>query len=214
MTGRRTTGEFGARGFTLVELLITIAIVAILAAILLVVLPQGRQFAQRAACVSGVKQIVAAASMYAHDHDRRFIPAMTRGGPEDNRGYTWCVIIQPYMENEDILVCPSDPDPKATEEFVCVPHSYGLNYRYTFNTAFGWSPGSLTSKLTNVDRHSKRILVFEMDSAAPDPGTNVLWHGLGRIEPRHGERAVFGFIDGHVEALLPEETRKPENMWQ
>ncbi|MFW6156514.1 MAG: prepilin-type N-terminal cleavage/methylation domain-containing protein, partial [Armatimonadota bacterium] len=133
-------------GFTLVELLVVIAIVAIFAAILLAVFPQGRARARQAACASGVKQIVAAATMYAHDHDRRFIPAMTRGTPGDDRGYTWCVIIQPYLENEQILICPDDPDPRATEQFVCLPHSYGLNYRYTFHTAFGWSPGSLTSK--------------------------------------------------------------------
>lgn len=201
-------------GFTLVELLVVIAIVAIFAAILLAVFPQGRARARQAACASGVKQIVAAATMYAHDHDRRFIPAMTRGAPGDDRGYTWCVIIQPYLENEQILICPDDPDPRATEQFVCLPHSYGLNYRYTFNTAFGWSPGSLTSKLTNVDQHSRRILVFEMDSSARDPGSGYLAHRLSRVEPRHGDRAVFGFVDGHAKALIPEETVQPFNMWE
>jgi prepilin-type N-terminal cleavage/methylation domain-containing protein/prepilin-type processing-associated H-X9-DG protein len=202
------------RGFTLVELLIVIAIVAIFAAILLAVFPQGREMARQAACVSGVKQIVAAANMYAHDHDRRFIPAMTRGGSHGARGYTWCVIIQPYLENEEILICTNDPDPRATEDFVCLPHSYGLNYRYTQNTAFGWSPGALTSKLTNVDQHSKRILLFEMGSLPRDPGASYAAHRLSRVAARHRDRAVFGFIDGHAEALLPEETVRPENMWE
>ena len=211
---RSNAGRTGQVGFTLVELLIVIAIVAIFAAILLAVFPQGREMARRASCVAGVKQIVAAASMYAHDHDRRFIPAMTRGAPGGKRGYTWCVIIQPYLENEEILVCPNDPEAQATEQFVCLPHSYGLNYRYTFNTAFGWSPGALTSKLTNVDSHSKRILVFELNNTARDPGMRYHTHRLSRVAVRHGERAVFGFIDGHAEAMLPDETVKPENMWE
>lgn len=214
MRRRRSTHTHSTRGFTLVELLIVIAIVAIFAAVLLAVFPKGREMARRAACTSAVKQIVAAASMYAHDHDRRFIPAMTRGAPGGQRGYTWCTIIQPYIESEQILVCPNDAEPKATEGFVCLPHSYGLNYRYTFNTGFGWAGRSLTSKLTNVDQHSKRILVFEMDSSARDPGTNFAMHRLSRVEPRHGERAVFGFIDGHAKAFLPEETVQPFNMWE
>lgn len=211
---RRQTRACSTRGFTLVELLIVIAIVAIFAAVLLAVFPKGREMARRAACTSAVKQIVAAASMYAHDHDRRFIPAMTRGAPDGKLGYTWCTIIQPYIESEQILICPNDPEPKATEDFVCLPHSYGLNYRYTFNTAFGWAGRSLTSKLTNVDQHSKRILVFGMVSSTRDPGSNYLAHRLSRVAPRHGERAVFGFIDGHAKAYRPEETVEPFNMWQ
>lgn len=196
------------------ELLIVIAIVAIFAAILLAVFPQGREMARRASCVSGVRQIVAAANMYAHDHDRRFVPAMTRGAPAPDRGYTWCVILQPYIENEEILICGNDPDPRATPGFVCLPHSYGLNYRYTYNTAFGWAPNALTSKLTSIDRHSRRILVFEIDGSAPDPGMSYLRHRLSRVEARHGARAVFGFIDGHAKGLMPEETVRPENMWE
>ena len=196
------------------ELLIVIAIIAIFAAILLAVFPQGREMARRTACVSNVKQIVAAANMYAHDHDRRFVPAMTRGAPAPNRGYTWCVILQPYIDNEQILVCTNDSEPQATVNYVCLPHSYGLNYRYTYNTAFGWSPGSLTSKLTNVDQHSEAILAFELAGSAPDPGSNYVWHRLSRVAARHGDRAVFGFVDGHAEALLPEQTVQPKNMWE
>ena len=209
-----STGHLGIRGFTLVELLVAIAIVAVFAAILLTVFPQGREKAREAQCTSGVRQLLAAASMYAHDHDRRFMPAMTRPAPGGAQGYTWLTIIQPYLENEQILVCPNDPEPKSTDGFVCAPHSYGLNYRYTFNTGFGWSPGSLTSKLTNVDRHSERILVFEKDGSARDPGARYQTHRLSRVAARHGERAVFGFIDGHAKALIPEETVGQVNMWQ
>lgn len=198
----------------MVELLVVIAITAIFAAVILAVFPKGREMARRATCTSNVRQIVTAATMYAHDHDRRFIPAMTRGAPGGKRGYTWCTVIQPYLENEQILVCPKDPDPKATEGFVCLPHSYGLNYRYTFNTAFGWGGGAATSKLTNVDQHSKRILVFEMDSDARDPGSNYVMHRLSRVAARHDERAVFGFIDGHAKAFMPEDTVQPFNMWE
>lgn len=203
------------RGFTLIELLVVIAIIAVLAAILLAVFPRARGMAQRAACMSNARQLVAAARMYADDYDRRLVPALTRGAPAPSRGYTWCVLLQPYMRNEQILVCPSDPEPTATANCTCLPHSYGVNYRLTYNTAFGWSPGALTSKLTNISNHSRVILFFEMDSSVAQMGASYLQHRLSRVAARHEERATFGFVDGHAQALPPEQTVGPGlNMWE
>lgn len=213
MRRSRYTGT-GRPGFTLVELLVAIAIIAVIASILLVVFPRTREMARRTACVSNCKQLLAAARMYAHDHDQRLAPAITRGAPVPDKGYTWCVTLQPYIKNEQVLICPSDQEAQATPGFVCLPHSYGMNYRLTYNTAFGLSPGALTSKLTTSHQHSSLILIFEMDSKASDPGGSYVWHRLSRVRPRHGERATFGFLDGHADTLLPEETVQPENMWE
>ena len=203
-------------GFTLIELLVVIAIIAILAAIILAVFPQARELARRAACVSNARQIVAAARMYADDHDRRLVPALSRGGaPPPSRGYTWCVLLQPYMESEQLLICPNDPSPTATAQATCLPHSYGLNYRLTYNTAFGWSPGATTSKLTNISNHSQTILLFEIDSALAQPGGSWVQHRLSRVQARHNDLAVFGFVDGHAKALDPEQTATAQiNMWE
>jgi prepilin-type N-terminal cleavage/methylation domain-containing protein/prepilin-type processing-associated H-X9-DG protein len=213
MAGGHT--RLAVRGFTLVELLVVIAIIAILAAIILGVFPRARGMAQRAACMSNARQLVAAARMYADDYDRRLVPALTRGAPSPSRGYTWCVLLQPYIENEQILVCPSDPEPTATADCTCRPHSYGVNYRLTYNTAFGWSPGALTSKLTNVSNHSRAILFFEMDGAAAQMGASYLQHRLSRVAARHDGRAIFGFLDGHAQSLQPEQTVTAGfNMWE
>lgn len=92
------------RNFTLVELLITIAIIAILAAMLLPVLNKAREKAKAITCVNNLKQLGTAHSMYQNDYDRLVLP-------QGSVGAIWFVLLFRYHNNPMLYSCPSDTFP-------------------------------------------------------------------------------------------------------
>jgi prepilin-type N-terminal cleavage/methylation domain-containing protein/prepilin-type processing-associated H-X9-DG protein len=97
-------------GFTLVELLTVVAIIAVLAAILFPVFARARESARRASCQSNLKQIGLAAMQYTSDYDGCLPPAVIISGginPLDDEAKSFVDLLQPYVKNLQIFVCPS-----------------------------------------------------------------------------------------------------------
>src|SRR3954463_14343135 len=73
-----TRRSFLRRGFTLVELLVVIGVIALLMALLLPVLSRARESANQVKCLSNVRQIAAALVSYANDN-RGWMPGASMG---------------------------------------------------------------------------------------------------------------------------------------
>jgi prepilin-type N-terminal cleavage/methylation domain-containing protein len=131
-----------SRGFTLIELLVVIAIIAILAALLLPVLAKAKEKANRAACLSNLKQWGVAQNMYVDDNRQVLpetkIPNGTPGTPgdynEDNPRWldltdveyldrqtgnnygrdAWFNALPPYIKTKPLWQYGLDPNGPAT----------------------------------------------------------------------------------------------------
>ena len=120
----RNLRRFG--GFTLVELLVVISIIALLMAILLPGLSRARSQAQRVSCGSNLRQLMAAWLMYADDNNGIVMPpkdynnqpalcylfwtglwvadanSLTQGHLIPEKGYLW-----KYAANGKLRACPT-----------------------------------------------------------------------------------------------------------
>ena len=120
MRAHRSIGN--CRAFTLMELLVVMAIIAILAALLLPVLSQAQARAKRMSCVNHLRQMGMAFQNFAHDHNSQFpmaVPA-SAGGSEEFTATSLQVAGDFFfsfrhfqaLSNElvtpNLLVCPSD----------------------------------------------------------------------------------------------------------
>ncbi|MCC6730193.1 MAG: type II secretion system protein [Chthonomonadales bacterium] len=101
------------RAFTLVELLVVVAIVAILASILFPAFAQARDKARQTGSLSNLRQLGLAFAMYVQDTDEVLPPALGAGAPgtttPDNFGsFRWPWLTLPYARSMAIYRSPSD----------------------------------------------------------------------------------------------------------
>lgn len=90
--------EHGSRAFTLIELLVVISIISLLIAILLPALSKARSAARSLTCLSNIRQVGTAATIYAGDHNQIMM---------GNVSYMSRLMEGGYIST--LLICPESP---------------------------------------------------------------------------------------------------------
>ncbi len=184
------------RGFTLVEVLTCLSVIAILAVILIPAVNHSLRMSRATACASNLRQIGIAMTAYANDNDNRFPHAYD---PAKGYDQTWMWSLKPYVDMPEDSMGYS-PLPKAAGIFVCPEWemtadrsvSYAMNAsidpKYSFKT---WNYNRL-----NVDSEAFLVVECAMNNELFSPLSN------GEVPHRHpNETSNYLFADGHVEAI-------------
>lgn len=218
-------------GFTLIEVLVVIAIIAVLAAILFPVLATARESARTTACQSNLRQIGLAIKQYIQDFDDHY-PAAAYDANRDGNVFTlgtdyfWWWAIYPYAKNWNIFVCPSAstqnvivhaPDPKSWDPELVYPAGYlgyALNVGYSDDGTRPFpGPGPAGLPTSTVEDSAGTILVFDhtgwfavyWPACCPPRDPAAVVKSPPGMVGRHREGLNFLFCDGHVKYHRPED---------
>lgn len=191
-------------GFTLIELLVVIAIIAILASILFPVFAKAREKARQSTCLSNMKQLGLGIMSYASDYDGSICYwALIGTKPADNKGFTWDDQIMPYIKNQQILVCPSNPYNNETNDLSQTGSKRGYALpRYVAGQAQD-APPNPAATLLLLEKGA--YLPGTWSDAAAEFPTQA---GKGQVFPtdcayRHNGGNNFLYLDGHAKWNAP-----------
>jgi len=156
-------------GFTLVELLLVVAIIGVLAGIIVAATAPAREAARRTQCVEQIRQLVMAVKMYEEDYG--FVPIHENRPSE--RNVQRILLTLHYVTDPRLFICPSDP-------------TRGL----FFGTDWDWD-GVRMSYAYNIHSSWQKWAFGSTELADHNPLWTCAHHPRGFVIGEYGGRAAY-----------------------
>lgn len=202
------------RGFTLVELLTVIAIIAVLAAVLFPVFATARGKAREISCVSNMRQIGMGIKMYAQDADElypyavdptdKYTPEIWGAFPdfqaEIPRMPLMHQCLQPYIKSQELFHCAADTG-YDIEDFNGTPLDANPTSYRKFGTSYNYRTEISFRRAGEHTFQNPTQLNVMMDAAGK-------WHG-GILRDKLRYNVLHG--DGHTKNINRDQL---DALWQ
>ncbi len=194
------------RGFSLVELLVVIAVIAILAAIMFPVFLHVKESARTRQCASNMNQLAKAIHAYMGDHDEHGLPA-----PPQNWKISWVLCPKPLLGryipgNEAIVrneILPYDMDKNASPNWIWIcpgdrnkggstvysPYWWFVGSSYMYPGPMAYMSGDTIQQKTDIEPRKPT----QWKKPARDMLLADFWydfHHSGRVRHDFGDSAI------------------------
>lgn len=219
------------RAFSLIELLVVVAILGVLAALLFPALGAMRTRAATGVTISNLRQLQKANLLYAAEHEGRFVAPQVNGDwangmwfqNEDflaylgtsNTGRMWDEDWPEVAKSGHRSASPNQPPGKMDRQ-ASIGINIGMRQHWANNDG---TYNDLSFRQAAIRQPSKAMAFADandtwirMDRATAWKGDRAGWFGMS-IAYRNRGRAAVVFFDGHVAMLRPEEVANNWTLW-
>jgi competence protein ComGC len=193
-----------AHGFSLPDLLVVVAVLAVVGAVVLPVLATNRAKTREALCASNLKQVTRAVLMFANDNNDT-LPLMGTTSLKETWWWykdlvkSYAGINGPSSPRDKVFACPND---RGYDELGPFCLSGKFNYgSYNFNGVnLPGLPNIAGRTASSIKEPGKTLLMMEWTAHAP-----LSWHHSLTGKKNHpfynDAESVVGFLDGQVRTI-------------
>lgn len=189
------------RGFTLVELLVVIGIIAILISMLLPAINKATIQSKTVACKANLQQNYQFLLMYANANKGHMFPVgFGAGMPMDKVWPNY--VFTPPRGDPPTMICPADQEPVGKHSYLLNSHIPARQIRY------GATKGVSSSEIILMGEKKTTSHHYYMDAEDGDLASEVEFY-------RHGLRqgSNYLYMDGHVETMIFQNLKKSLDPW-